>query len=83
MNIFSRYIKRIKFRRTITKDESRNVVDGVVKAHRLYRQLCLVAHPDLHPDKKEVAESLMARLVANKHDYEALLILKAEIEKEL
>lgn len=83
MNFFVRYIKRILFRRTVTRDESINVVDGMVKAQRLYKKLCLAAHPDRHPDKKEIAEDLTMRLVSSKHDYATLLKLEAKIKEKL
>lgn len=67
----------------MTKDESINVVDGVVRAHRLYKKLSLAAHPDRHPNKKEIAEDLTARLVQSKHDYAALLKLEVEIKEKL
>lgn len=83
MNILFRYIRRIMFRRTVTRDESVNVVNGMVKAHRLYKKLCLAAHSDRHPDKKDIAEDIMVRLVANRHNYEGLLRLEAEIKEKL
>lgn len=82
-NLISRLIKRIKFRRTISKDESNNVVDGMVKARKLYKELCSIAHPDRNPCKKDVAEEIMKRIVKNKHNYSALLVLQKEIKEKL
>lgn len=83
MNILSRFIKRLKFRSTITSDESNNVVDGMVKAQQLYKELSLVAHPDRNPDKAEIAEELMKRIVENRFNYAALLSLKQEVSEKL
>ena len=83
MNIFIRIINRIRFRRTIKGDESANVVDSMIKARKLYKELSLAVHPDRHPDMRETAESLMRRVTANKHNYSELLKLKTEIEENL
>lgn len=83
MNIFIRIINRIRFRRTIRGDESTNVVDSVVKARKLYKELSLAAHPDRHPDRREIAEILMRRITANKRNYSELLKLKKEVEEKL
>lgn len=73
----------MRFRRTIRVDESLNVIDGMVKAHQLYKELSALAHPDRNPDKIEVAEDLMKRIVANKYNYAALISIKGEIIKKL
>lgn len=82
-NLISRLIKRIKFRRTISGNESNNVVDSMVKAHRLYKELSKQAHPDRNPDNEEVARDIMARIVVNRHNYSALLLIKDEINEKL
>ncbi len=46
MNLITRFFQRIRFRRTIKEDQSRNVVEGMVKARRLYKELSVAAHPD-------------------------------------
>ncbi len=83
MGILKRLLARIQFRKSIKSDESTNVVDGMVKARRLYKELCLAAHPDKHPEKLETAQSLTQRITANKHNYAALIALKKEIEETL
>ena len=83
MNVFVRFLKRLKFRRTLKIDESTNVVDGMVKARKLYKKLSLAVHPDRHPDRRKTAESLMRRVTSNKRNYSELLKLKTEIEKKL
>ena len=83
MNIFIRIINRIRFRRIIKGDESANVVDSIVKARKLYKELSLAVHPDRHPDRRETAENLMRRVTANRHNYSELLKLKTEIEESL
>lgn len=83
MNLISRFITRIRFRKTLNADQSRNVVDGMVKARRLYKELSIKTHPDRNPDNRELAERLMQEVVANRHNYEELLRLKEEIEENL
>ncbi len=83
MSIIKRLIARLRFRKTIKSDESTNVVDGMVKARRLYKDLCLAAHPDKHPEKLEIAQNLTQRITANKHNYAALVALRKEIEETL
>lgn len=81
MNLFSRFFRRIRFRRTIKSDQSINVVDGMVKARRLYKELSVTAHPDMHPDDSEWANDVMSRIVSNKHNYMALCEIKEEIAR--
>ncbi len=83
MKILKRFFNRLKFRQTIRTDESCNVVDSMVKARRLYRELSIAAHPDRHPAQKDIAEEIMQRITANKHNYSELIQLKSEIEKRL
>lgn len=83
MNIFRQLFNRIRFRKFIKSDESTNVVNGIVKARKLYKELCVVAHPDKHPSKQDVAQGLMQRISENKHNYAALVALKSEIEEKL
>ena len=52
MNPISRFFARMKFRRVIKTDESSNVVDSMVKARKLYKELSIAVHPDKHPSKK-------------------------------
>lgn len=83
MNLFSRVLNRIRFRRTLKGDQSRNVVDGMVKARQLYKELSVKTHPDKNIDNREEAERLMKEVSANKHNYEILTQLKKEIEEKL
>ena len=78
-----RLLARMRFRKSIKSDESTNVVDGIVKARKLYKELCLAAHPDKHSEKLEMAKDLTQRITANKHNYAALVALKKEIEETL
>lgn len=83
MNPLSRFFARLKFRQVIKTDESSNVVDSMVKARKLYKELSIAAHPDKHPSKKDVAEKLMQQVTANKYNYSVLISLKKEIEENL
>ena len=83
MNPIKRFLTRLRFRRSIKTDESSNVVDSMVKARQLYKELVIAIHPDKHIDQQDVAEDLMKRVVANKHNYHALISLKKEMEEKL
>ena len=83
MNIFQRLLNRIRFKRTIKRNESTNVVNGIAKARKLYKELILKVHPDRNQEQKEIAEELIQRINENKYNYEALLLLKQEIEEKL
>lgn len=83
MNVISRILNRWRFRKSINGDQSQNVVDGMVRAKALYKELCQLVHPDRHQDKKEIAEDIMQRVVANRHNYSKLMALKREIEEKL
>ena len=83
MNIFSRLINRLRFRKTIKTDQSTNVVDSMVKARKLYKELCIKTHPDKHLGQQAIAEELMKKVVANRFDYNGLLQLQTEIKEKL
>ena len=83
MNIIERFFNRIRFRRSVKGDQSRNIVDGMVKARSLYRELSLKVHPDRNEENRETAEELMKRLVKSRYNYEELLTLKNEIDTML
>lgn len=83
MNILIRYINRIRSRRTLKNDESKNVVAGIVKARQLYKALAIKAHPDRNIHNKELAQDIMSRLTQNRHNYGALLEIQKEIEEKL
>lgn len=83
MNVIIRIINRWRFRKTLKGNQAQNVVDGMVKAKSLYKELCRLSHPDKHPDNREMAEEIMKRVVANRHDYSKLLDLQIEIEEKL
>lgn len=83
-NIF-RYISNF-FRRKKARSKIReevNVVESMAKAKRLYKELILMAHPDRHSDKIELAQSITKEINKNRHNYQELLKLKSLIEKEL
>ena len=69
MNIILRLFNRIRFRRTIKRDESTNVVNGIAKARKLYKELIQKAHPDCHQDKKEIAEEFTQRINEKRYNY--------------
>lgn len=83
MNIFTRFINRLRFCKTIKTDQSVNVVDSMVKARKLYKELCIMTHPDKNREQQAVAEELMKKVVASRFDYKGLLQLQTEIKEKL
>lgn len=83
MNILARLINRVRFRKHVKHDECLNVVDGMAKAKVLYKELCVLAHPDKHPGNEAEAEEIIKRITANKHNHSALVELKKEVYKKL
>ena len=83
MNLIRRFFTRLRFSRTIKSNETVNVVDSMVKARKLYKELSIAAHPDKHPSQRVIAEDIMQRVTENKHNYSMLVALKAELEEKL
>lgn len=83
MSVFSRFFKRLRYRRSLKSDESINVIDGMVMAKTLYKRLSIIAHPDRHPGKSAVAGDLMSRIVANRYNYSELIALEKEVNEKL
>lgn len=83
MSILSRFFKRLRFRKSLKKNESINVIDGMVKAKILYKRLSIIAHPDKHPNDTTLAGDLMSRIVANRYNYSELLALEKEVNEKL
>ena len=55
----------------------------MVKARKLYKELCIKTHPDKHRERKSIAEELMKKVVVNRFDYNGLLQLQTEIKEKL
>jgi hypothetical protein len=83
MGIIQKLLNRIRFRKSIRHDESANIVHGIAKARSLYKELIPKVHPDRHQEKKEIAEELTMKINENRYNYEALLLLKQEVEEKL
>ena len=84
VNIFryiSNYFRRKRARSKVREEV--NVVESMAKAKRIYKELILMAHPDRHADKVELAQSITEEINKNRHNYQELLRLKGLIEKEL
>lgn len=64
-------------------DEGMNVVEGISKAKKLYKELILKSHPDKHFQKEQLAKELTELINNNRYNYRELLNLKERIEKEL
>lgn len=64
-------------------DEGLNVVEGISKAKKLYKELILKSHPDKHSEKEELAKEITELVNNNRYNYRELLKLKERIENEL
>ena len=64
-------------------DEGLNVIDSMVKAKTLYKELIIKAHPDRNQTKEELAKSLTEDINNNRYNHHELLVLKERIQKEL
>lgn len=79
----SRFFKRLKFRKMINGDQTSNVVDSMVKARKLYKELSIKAHPDKNPLQEAEAAELMKKITLNRYNYEELRVIEKEINKIL
>lgn len=66
-----------------TDIQSINVVDSIVKAKSLYKELVLRAHPDRNVEKRDIAEELTKLLTANKFNYKELKKIEVLIDEKL
>lgn len=80
-------LKRINIIRNAkhTDIDMHNIVNSINKADSLYKQLSLKYHPDrfANTDLHAEAEQLFKRITKNKRNYQKLLLLKHEAEKQL
>lgn len=73
----------IQFQESFKNDEAYNVVESMVKAKKLYKELIKQTHPDKHPNKKDIAEELTAMINNNKFNYRELLKIKDIVHDKL
>lgn len=66
-----------------TSDEAYNIVESMAKAKPLYKELIKQAHPDKHPNNKDVAEELTAMINNNRFNYRELLKIKDLVNDKL
>lgn len=60
-----------------------NVVDSIVKARRLYKELINKTHPDRHPNNNELANILSQQVTENRYNYAELKKLQQIINNKL
>lgn len=80
MNIFA---KLFCSKSHSTNDEAYNVVESMAKAKQLHKELIKQAHPDKHPNNKDVAEELTAMINDNRFYYRELLKIKDVVNDKL
>jgi len=60
-----------------------NVVDSIVKARKLYKELIIKAHPDRNPNNIELAKTLSQQITENRYNYAELKKLQHIINNKL
>ena len=78
MNIF--FTSSLKKRNS---REEENIVISMAKAKRTYKELIIKAHPDKNPNNIELAKNLSEKINKYRYNYNELMKLKLQIEKEL
>lgn len=77
-------LKIILFRNKTTVEHNEvNVVDSIVKAKKLYKELIIKTHPDRNPQNIELANSLAQQVTENRYNYAELLKLQQIINENL
>lgn len=65
-----------------TREET-NIVQSIVNAKSLYKELIAKAHPDRNTFKEDLAKALTEEINNNRYNYRELLKLKQRVETEL
>jgi len=60
-----------------------NVVDSIVKARKLYKELIIKAHPDRNPNNIELAKTLSQQITENRYNYAELKKIQHIINNKL
>ena len=79
-NFFKRMFRRHK---KVVEHNEVNVVDSIVKARKLYKELILKAHPDKNPDNVDLAKTLSQQVTENRYNYAELKKLQQIINEKL
>lgn len=79
------HILKTLFRRNKTAIEhhEKNVVDSIVQARKLYKELIVKAHPDRNPNNIELAKSLSQKIIENQYDYAELKKIQQILNNKL
>ena len=64
-------------------EDGLNIVQSMAKCKKLYKKLCVLAHPDRHRDKEEIATAIMDEININRFNYLELTKLEQRIKEEL
>lgn len=64
-------------------EDELNIVQSMAKCKKLHKRLCVLAHPDKHPDKEELATAIMNEVNNNRFNYSELTKLEQRIKEEL
>lgn len=77
-------LKKILLRNKTTFEHNEvNVVDSIVKARKLYKELIIKTHPDRNQQNSELANSLAQQVTENRYNYAELLKLQKIINEKL
>lgn len=66
-----------------TEYEGNNIVQSMARCKRLHKELSILAHPDKHPNKTEIANDIMSQINIYRFNYSKLKELEIRINNEL
>lgn len=69
--------------KSFKSEDCNNIVQSMARCKQLYKTLSILAHPDKHPNKTELATEIMNEVNANRFNYSELLKLEKKIQEEL
>lgn len=81
--MFTQLLRIFKLKKKTNMVACENIVASMAKCKVLHRHLVILAHPDRHPNNRELAEELTQLLNRERYNYYELLKLKVRIESEL
>ena len=83
MALFHYIFPFYKRRRKVVRDDCNNIVRSMARCKKLHKKLAILAHPDKHPDKTDIATRLMNEINTNRFNYSELIKLEKRIQDEL
>lgn len=79
LNLFVSFLRP----KSSKREDCNNIVQSMARCKQLYKTLSVLAHPDKHPNKSELATEIMNEINANRFNYSELIKLEKKIQEEL